>query len=1414
MKKLIIMLLWMLGWAFPVVAQVAVNKDGSSPDASAMLDVKSTDKGMLIPRMSSTQRTTILSPATGLLVFDNDTQSFWFYNGTAWTELVGGTVSSSTSIQDADNDTKVQTEKYADEDKIRFDLGGTERMVLYQNRLDLFNTNYNLFVGNNAGVTATGVHNTGFGVNVLNSITAATENTGMGYSALYYNLGDYNTAFGSQALYYNSTGWGNTAHGYYALRANINGYYNTGVGGYALASNTSGKWNTAVGEGALQNTQGSGNTAIGYQTGIWAGSGNVFLGYMAGNQETGSDKLYIDNSATSSPLIWGDFGSRLVNLNGYVGIGTTNPQNKLHIVSSSNPVRLEGLQRTSSLTFLVTDGNGVVSKRPDCGPTIQDADNDTKIQTEKFPDEDIIRFDLGGTEKMVLQNDRLTIDGKLGIGTTNPQNQLHVVATANPLRLQGLQTTSNTSFLVVDINGVITKRPENSIGMGWELAGNAGLSSPTDFVGTTDSVSLNFRVNNQKAGAIDIDLKNTSYGYRSLFSNTTGSANVAIGNNAGYYETGSNRLYIDNQARGSLQDGRDKSLIYGVFDADPANQKLALNANVGIGTSDPMNRLHIVSATDPLRLEGLQTTANTDILVVDHNGVVSRRPGSFVPAWLLPGNIGTDPALNFIGTTDSVSFIMKVNNMRSGMIDVDKKNTAYGYQALASNTSGATNSVIGTKALFSNTSGNDNTAAGGNALRHNTTGYSNVAGGTGALFWNTTRNNLVAIGDSALFNNGTGAGSGDQGARNTAVGSKAMFINSTGHDNTALGYHTMFANNTGLYNTATGAQALMQNMSGNANTADGYRALMQNTYGSGNSAFGYQSLFNLGIFGSNNNTAAGYYSLLDNDQGEGNTAIGTFALKNCSNSSYNTAIGMNTGLNIVEFGNNNTLLGYAANVAAPVPPHFYGIQNATAAGNGAFAANSNSVVLGNDQVTSLYCMGAYASTTSELPNLYVAPDGQIERSTVGGGEAWLLTGNHGTNPATDFIGTTDSVSLVLKVRNNRSGMIDVNKKNTGLGYKSLYSLTTGENNTAIGADALYWNKANGRSTAIGYQAMFYADNRSSGTETYNTAVGCEALKGGTDPSQNHGQYNTAVGDEALYSNKAGDNNTSMGYLSMYYNESGSDNTAVGALALGSNISSDENTAVGAHALETTEIGGNVAVGVYALYKNYNGQYNAALGNQALYENTSGNSNVAVGGGALNTNTTGYGNTALGNLADVVYNNQVNSTVIGYYAVVAASNQAVIGNSSVTSIGGWADWTTWSDRRFKKDLASNVPGLSFIMRLKPVTYHMDVEAVAAFLHTPDSLRLMDSEAKKAGILQSGFIAQEVEQAANEIGYDFSGVDKPQNEKCYYGLRYAEFTVPLVKAVQEQQEMIEDNNSQIDDLQKQVDQLKEMMRDQNK
>jgi len=94
----------------------------------------------------------------------------------------------------------------------------------------------------------------------------------------------------------------------------------------------------------------------------------------------------------------------------------------------------------------------------------------------------------------------------------------------------------------------------------------------------------------------------------------------------------------------------------------------------------------------------------------------------------------------------------------------------------------------------------------------------------------------------------------------------------------------------------------------------------------------------------------------------------------------------------------------------------------------------------------------------------------------------------------------------------------------------------------------------------------------------------------------------------------------------------------------------------------------------------------------------------------------------------------------------------------------------------------------------------MDAVAALLHIPDSLRLNDAESIKGKMLQTGFLAQEVQKAAMELGYEFSGVDAPKNGNDLYGLRYSDFVVPLVKAVQQQQDSIEKQKKTLDEQQK--------------
>lgn len=220
-------------------------------------------------------------------------------------------------------------------------------------------------------------------------------------------------------------------------------------------------------------------------------------------------------------------------------------------------------------------------------------------------------------------------------------------------------------------------------------------------------------------------------------------------------------------------------------------------------------------------------------------------------------------------------------------------------------------------------------------------------------------------------------------------------------------------------------------------------------------------------------------------------------------------------------------------------------------------------------------------------------------------------------------------------------------------------------------------------------------------------------------------------------------------------------------------------------------------------------YNIAIGSAALMYPSNYQYNTAIGYNAGHSYDNGYNNAFLGANCDVNGAGYYNCIAIGQAVTCTASSQARIGNSFTDSIGGYVGWTNISDGRFKKDIKEEVKGLDFIMKLRPVTYHPDISGISKKLNEGRSKEMDVSPkqaiAKKEKILFSGFVAQEVEQAAKETGYDFSGVDKPKNATDLHGLRFAAFVVPLEKAVRELSVQNTELKKQVDDLQERMKRL---------
>ena len=200
--------------------------------------------------------------------------------------------------------------------------------------------------------------------------------------------------------------------------------------------------------------------------------------------------------------------------------------------------------------------------------------------------------------------------------------------------------------------------------------------------------------------------------------------------------------------------------------------------------------------------------------------------------WDLLGNSDTDPAVNFIGTTDLATVKFRMDNIHVGALD--KEFASFGLNSLESQTTGHYNYAFGKNALRYTTTGNQNSAFGSDALRYNTIGWANTAIGMNSMEDNVSGSYNTAVGNFSLANNTTGA-------NNVAVGGSALNDNTVGEDNTAVGFQALSSNTWGVGNSAFGHNALRTAIA-SANSAFGRDALTSTTVGAQNVAVGHYSM--------------------------------------------------------------------------------------------------------------------------------------------------------------------------------------------------------------------------------------------------------------------------------------------------------------------------------------------------------------------------------------------------------------------------------------------------------------------------------------------------------------------------------------------------------------------------------------------
>lgn len=530
--------------------------------------------------------------------------------------------------------------------------------------------------------------------------------------------------------------------------------------------------------------------------------------------------------------------------------------------------------------------------------------------------------------------------------------------------------------------------------------------------------------------------------------------------------------------------------------------------------------------------------------------------------------------------------------------------------------------------------------------------------------------------------------------------------------------------------------------------------------------------------------------------GTKNTALGINSLAIISTGDSNTAIGNGT-LALVTGGNNNTAVGdraLASNTA----------NNNTAFGSSALTANTTGI-----DNTALGLFSMPVNTTGSY-NTAVGSS-SLRNNTTGQ-----------TNTSVGF----------LSLFQNTTG-----SQNTALGYSASESATTGSGNVAIGFAAMGINTTGGNNIAIGYNSIGYssvvfdtiaigtesAANNSSGvaniaighqslkTNTvggYNISIGQDALTSAIGVSgstaigyqalkaQSGSTGNDAIGYKALTNNTTGDQNLGIGNISLSSNTTGSYNLGIGKYSLFYNVTGNYNLAVGWQACLSNLGTGNVGVGYRALMNNVSGLQNTAIGTNS--GNLTGDYNVAAGGasgsgsgsqntsvgyGSLGTQFNGYSNTAVGFSAGSNMATGNNSTMIGSFALASsssASNEITLGNNSITTLRCQVtSITALSDERDKKDIAPLSYGLDFISSLKPVSFTWNMR-----------------DGGKVGIKSSGFIAQDLKKAQEDVGatetLNLVYESNPEKLEATYG----NLIPVLVKAIQ--------------DLKAEIDNLKEQLK----
>ncbi len=444
--------------------------------------------------------------------------------------------------------------------------------------------------------------------------------------------------------------------------------------------------------------------------------------------------------------------------------GLTNFTESNYTYDSKTGVKLSPNNATSNVDFVIQPkGSGaVIASQPDGATTggINRGANAVDLQTIRNTNSHI----ASGTASVIMG------------GSSNTASGNYSTVSGIGLTASGL---SSTAF-----------------GQGGNSIGNFSFGAGKD-------ISVN------GIGSVGLGYENTTMGNYTL---ATGIGNVAISDAEAVFGK-----YATTYTANNNSTDRILAVGNGTSTSDRSNALTILkNANTYIGGSLTING----NGTNASVTFPTSRGTNNQFLKTDGSGATSWDSHSSF-SWSLTGNSGTSPVTHFIGTTDNNALIFKVNNNKAGEVS-SGTNTAFGYYALNSNTSGSSNTAFGNNSLYNNTSGVRNVALGAKTMENNTTGNNTVAVGYSAGSQYQTCSNSVYLGaDAQAMNDGNtneiviGYGAIGNGSNSITLGTdfstESTYIHGIAGQNVPSGV-SVYINASGKLGTVTSSARFKENI--------------------------------------------------------------------------------------------------------------------------------------------------------------------------------------------------------------------------------------------------------------------------------------------------------------------------------------------------------------------------------------------------------------------------------------------------------------------------------------------------------------------------------------------------------------------------------------------------------------------------